>query len=170
MNVISEIAIHGSGADARRRSELVRSCRTLDDLNLELNKIGYNISRSATYLRLMPRRANSKQGMKHVKTVPVKLIRAQTSEHKAHIDTEFATASIRFLESLASFLGPEEVFFLSQDDKARVPLGITAVKKQAPILMRVDYRVQLPDHDWVKADGHKFIPSVYAGKKIEIFS
>ena len=29
--------------------------------------------------------------------------------------------------------------------------------------MRLNYRVQLPDHDWVVAGGHKLIPSVYAG-------
>ncbi|GBN50027.1 hypothetical protein AVEN_95582-1 [Araneus ventricosus] len=49
-----------------------------------------------------------------------------------------------------------QVFFLSQDDKARVPLGITTANKQAPILLHIEYRVCLPDHDWV-------IPSVYAG-------
>ncbi|XP_043469775.1 uncharacterized protein LOC122503338 [Leptopilina heterotoma] len=29
--------------------------------------------------------------------------------------------------------------------------------------MHLEYRVQLPDHDWVVAGGHKLIPSVYAG-------
>ncbi|KAJ8940658.1 hypothetical protein NQ314_010633 [Rhamnusium bicolor] len=71
------------------------------------------------------------------------------------------------MESLASFLGPNEVFFLSQDDKARVPIEITAATKQAPLLMHMQYRVSLPDHDWVVAAGHKLIPSVYAGIVIE---
>ncbi len=57
------------------------------------------------------------------------------------------------------------VFFLSQDDKARVPLGLPAVHKQAAVLMHVQYRIQLPDHDWVIAETHKLIPSVYAGIK-----
>lgn len=59
------------------------------------------------------------------------------------------------------FLGPREVFLLSQDDKARVPIGTTAANKQAPIMMHLEYRVQLPDHDWVVAERHKFIPSDY---------
>lgn len=67
------------------------------------------------------------------------------------------------METLAAILGPQAVLFLSQDDKAKVPLGITAVKKQAPILMHLEYRVSLPDHDWVIAARHKLIPSVYAG-------
>lgn len=29
--------------------------------------------------------------------------------------------------------------------------------------MHVEYRIGLPDHDWVKAEKHKLIPSVYAG-------
>ncbi|GBP41412.1 hypothetical protein EVAR_36167_1 [Eumeta japonica] len=49
------------------------------------------------------------------------------------------------------------------DDKARVPLGITVANAQAPILMHLDYRVKLPDHDFVVAEKHKLIPSVYAG-------
>lgn len=64
---------------------------------------------------------------------------------------------------MASILGPDLVFFLSMDDKARVPLGITAANVQAPILMHLDYRVQLPYHDFVVAEKHKLIPSVYAG-------
>ena len=63
-------------------------------------------------------------------------------------------------------LGPLEVFFLSVDDKARVPMGITAANKQAPMLVHMEFnsdRVSLPDHDWVIAEKHKLVPSVYAG-------
>ena len=161
LQTIIDIAIFGSGADERRRTELIRTCKTLDDLHQELRKTGIDISRSATYLRLVPRRNNTTEGFKHVKTVPVKLMRAQNSRHRSHVDTEFFTAIIRDLESLASFLGPQEVFFISQDDKARIPLGITAATKQSAILMHMDYRVTLPDHDFVKAERHKLIPSVY---------
>jgi len=63
--------------------------------------------------------------------VPVKLARAQTDTHKTHIDGKFARATLRNMEEVASILGPQEVCFLSQDDKARVPLGITAANKQA---------------------------------------
>lgn len=49
------------------------------------------------------------------------------------------------------------------DNKARVPLGITAANTQATTLMHLDYHVKLPDHDFVVAEKHKLIPSVYAG-------
>ncbi|KAL9693760.1 hypothetical protein quinque_013045 [Culex quinquefasciatus] len=71
------------------------------------------------------------------------------------------------LDEVASFFGPTEVAKLSIDDKARVPLGIAAATAQAPLLMHMEYRVRLPDHDWVVADRHKLIPSVYAGVAIK---
>lgn len=33
--------------------------------------------------------------------------------------------------------------------------------------MHMQYRITLPDHDWVKAERHKLIPSVYAGIEIK---
>ena len=50
--------------------------------------------------------------------------------------------------------------FHSEDDKAKVSIGITAASKQAPLLMHIEYKVILPDHDYVVASQHKLIPSV----------
>lgn len=87
LKIIVDLATHGSAADDRRRSEVIRDCRTLDELHEKLKLHGLELSRSALYLRLIPRRANSNEGKKHMQTVPVKLIKAQTSEHKLHVDT-----------------------------------------------------------------------------------
>lgn len=132
-----------------------------------MNKIGFPISRSALYTRLLPRRSDTSEGKRHVKTVPVRLIRAQNESHSKHVDGLFCTSTIKYVEEICSLLGPDEVCFISQDDKARVPLGITAANKQGPLLMHVEYRVSLPDHDWVVAAKHKLIPSVYAGITIK---
>lgn len=158
-----DIAIHGSAAHDKRREEMYRSVRTLTDLSKELNESGFKISRSGTYLRLLPRRSNTQEGKRHVQTVPVRLVAAQNDFHQQHTDSTFATVTINYLEELASLLGPNNVAFISQDDKARVPIGKTAANKQSPLLMHVEYRVRLPDHDWVVASKHKLIPSVYAG-------
>lgn len=163
LETIINIAMHGSAADERRRSEALRSCLTLDDLHNNLISLGFQISRTGTYLHLMPRSYKTTEGKRHFRTVPVKLSKPQSDLHKSHIDGEFCTSTIRNLEPLASLLGPDQVFTLSQNDKARVPLGLPAVKKQCPILMHMEYRVLLPDHDWVVAERHKLIPSVYAG-------
>ncbi|CAF1529023.1 unnamed protein product, partial [Didymodactylos carnosus] len=122
---------------------------------------------------LLPRRPNSIDGKRQVQTVRVRLVRAQNSEH--HLDQYFTTTTIGHLKALSGFLGPNSVFYLSQDDKARIPLGLPAAKKQSPLLMRLDYKVTLPDHDWVVAKGHKLIPSVYGAclisdKKVVTYS
>ena len=162
LKAIVDIALHGSASDSKRRSEIYRSVKTLDELTEALNADGFHISRSAVYLRLLPRRSSSLEGKRHVKTVPVKLAKPYNDMHKNHVDGAFCTATIRHLEELASMLGPSEVCFLSQDDKARVPIGLTAANKQSPLVMHVEYRVKLPDHDWVVAARHHLIPSVYS--------
>ena len=166
LKTIVDIAIIGSGADERRNSEKICTVRTLDDLTEELKHLGFELSRSGVYLHLLPRKSNSVEGKRHVNTVPVKLVKSQNDQHAKHPDTNFAKASIRAIEEIASILGDSEVSFLSVDAKARVPIGITAASKQAPLMMHLEYKVKLPDHDFVKAPNHKLIPDVYAGIKI----
>ena len=62
-------------------------------------------------------------------TAPVKLYKAQNSHHVSHPSKKFAHAIIRNLEELAAILGPAEITFHSQDDKAKVPIGLTAANK-----------------------------------------
>ena len=73
--IVDLIETDSSAAHGRRRTEELRSLVTLDDLMRELNLMGFKISRSATYLRLMPKRGNTKEAKRHVRTVPVKLLR-----------------------------------------------------------------------------------------------
>jgi hypothetical protein len=102
-----------------------------------------------------------------VNTCPVKLIKPGNDLHKNHRDTKFARANISYLEEIASLLGPDEVTFHSQDDKARIAIGITAANKQSPLIMHMEYKVTLPDHDFVVAKAHKLIPSVIAECEIK---
>lgn len=159
LQTIKTLAIFGGAADNRRRSEALRSCRSLDDLRSELDEAGFGISRSATYLRLLPRRSNSIEGKHHVSTVPVRLKRPEFNLHSNHPDGFFCKASISALEELASCLSPS-CCFLSQDDKCRVPIGMTACNKKSPLLMHVEYQFRLSGHDWCIAEKHKLIPSV----------
>src|SRR6218665_1502475 len=112
----------------------------------------------ALYLRLMPRRIDSTEGKKHVQTVPVKLRRPENSERKQHENANFAFATKDYLKCIASIFGSQAVFAVSIDDKAKVPIGVVAANKQAPLLMCLEYEVRLPDHDFVLAAGHKLTP------------
>ena len=97
-------------------------------------------------------------------TAPFQLYKSQNSKHASHSSTKFTRASIRSLEELAAILGPAEVTFHSQDDKAKVPIKLT--NKQAPMLMHMEYQVTLPDHDFVVAPKHKLGPSVIGDMKL----
>ena len=98
---ILKIATIGAPADPRRRSEVLASCATLDDLKKRLAERGVSVSRTALYYRLIPKRANSIDGKRHVETVPVKLARAQNCERAAHEDSKFAYCTLNYLTSVA---------------------------------------------------------------------
>ncbi|XP_065679008.1 uncharacterized protein LOC124814973 [Hydra vulgaris] len=94
LSTIIKIVQNLSAADERRRTECLRSVSTLDDLQEELTKIGFTLSRSGLYLRLLPRRGNTSEGKKHVSTVPVKLLRPENSMRKKNDDRMFAKSFI----------------------------------------------------------------------------
>lgn len=50
-DVIINLVATSGAADARRRSELVETCRTLDELITALRQKGFQLSRSGLYLR-----------------------------------------------------------------------------------------------------------------------
>ena len=98
LNTIVELAMFGASAEERRRCEIMRTCRTLSDLYTRLQELGFNISRSGIYIRLLPKRYNTLEGKRHVTTVPVKLSRPEADHHKAHPDQHFCTSTVRTLE------------------------------------------------------------------------
>ncbi|CAF4200463.1 unnamed protein product, partial [Adineta steineri] len=134
LQTIIDITSPSAGTDDRRQAELLRSITTLDKLSEQLQKRGLSISRSATYLRLIPRRSDTNEGKRHVSTAPAKLIRAPNAGRNPHPYSHFAAATIQYLEDLAMLFGTKSVFVISQDDKARVPLGLPAAKKPSTII------------------------------------
>ena len=139
---------------------MFRSIKTLDDLHSELEKMGYKISRSGAYIRLLPRDATTVEGRRHHKCVPVRLVRPENNLRKKHPDRMFAKEGFKMGDDIAAFIGPDAALYLSQDDKSSVPLGVTAAKKQSSILMSMRYRVRLPDHDFKVGSKHLLTPSV----------
>ena len=59
-------------------------------------------------------------------------------------------------------MGSNFCLYISPDDNATCPMGIPAATKQDKVLMHLDYKVKLPDHQYVVASKHKLKPSVYA--------
>lgn len=159
---ILKIATIGAACGDKRREDIFRTVKTLDDLHKAICALGYRISRSALYLRLLPRQASTNQGKKHVNTVNVKLVRPQNNLRKGHPDRIFAAESFKAVDEIASFLGPGAAVYISQDDKSSVPLGVIAAKKQSAILMNMRVRLRLPDHDFKVGSRHLLTPSVIA--------
>ena len=115
LETIASVAMHGGSASDKRRSETLRPCKTLADMGEVLREMGYKISNSGLYLRLVPHRSSSVEGRRHVTTVPVKLCRAQADLHRDHVDQRFCKATINGLEQIASILGPEQVKFCNKN-------------------------------------------------------
>ena len=91
---ILSIVIPESCADDRRRCEVYNSCRTLDSLKQTLETRGYNVSRTSLYYRLIPANIHHRDGKRHHSTVPVKLIKPEYIQRKAHEDRPFAKATV----------------------------------------------------------------------------
>jgi hypothetical protein len=125
----------------RRRTDILRTITTLNDLCKELEKLGFIISRSATYLRLQAKRKNSNEGKKHVKCLPIRLLRPENNLRKENIDRMFAKSLVDDVHDIYSLFGPDCITFLSNDDKARIALGLPAAKLQTPILMHLEFKV-----------------------------
>ena len=125
-----------------------RQVKTLDDLHKTLHSLGYMVSRSGLYLRMLPRVQTSIEGKKHLHSVPVKLVRPQNDLRKKHPDRMFACETSRGVDSIAKFFGSEVCLYISQDDKSSVPIGRTAAKVQTPMLMsmRRGEKVRLSQH------------------------
>ena len=109
----------------------------------ELHRLGFNLCQSTVYLRIWPNRTNTNEGKKHVKCLPIKLLKPENNLRKENIDRMYAKSLVDDIHSIDYLFGPDCVQFLSIDDKARVPLGIVAAKLQSPILMHLEYKVRL---------------------------
>ena len=74
-----------------------------------------------------------------MRTVPVKLRKAKNTLRNRHADAHF-TFAIKWQMCDISLSG-SDLFVLSVDDKAKVPIGVTAVTKQAPLTMHFSYEI-----------------------------
>ena len=66
----------------------------------------------------------------------------------------FAKSFIDDMFDVTKLFGLDAVLFMSNDDKTRIPVEANL---QASILMEVEYKVKLIDHDNVVGPQHKLI-------------
>lgn len=154
VNSILDLVLTSTAADPKRRSEMLSTTRTLDDLHSHLIRMDYKLSRSSTHYRLLPPRANTREGKRHVNIAPVKLLRPERNLRKKNKDRIFAKSYCDDLKFLDQQFGHHAVNYVSMDDKAKVPIGLAAANCQAAILMHVDYKVIM----FIKL---RFLPSCF---------
>ena len=77
------------------------------------------------------------EGKQYVRTVPVKLRKAQNYLRNRHKDADFTFATKQFFQDIVALFETISVFTISVDDKANVPIGVTVATKQVPLVMHV---------------------------------
>ena len=108
IKTIAQLALVGSSADPHRRTEVINTPKTLNDLTEKLQTIGFALKRSSVYLRLMPRRKDTTEGKRHKKVANIKLCKAQSLERKKNPDRWFAAATMKHVEELAVLMGKKQ--------------------------------------------------------------
>ena len=116
IKTITDMALIGSSVYSRRRTEVINCCKSLDDLTDKLKGLGYNLSRSSVYLRLLPRRKDSFEGKRDKKVVNVKLCIAMPMQRAKNPDRWFASATMHHVEDFAVLMGRGNVAILGKDD------------------------------------------------------
>ena len=81
------------------------------------------------------------EGKQHVRTVPVKLHKAQNNLRNQHKDADFMFTTKQFLQDIVALFESKSVFVISVDDKAKVLTNVTAATKQAQLVMHVSYEI-----------------------------
>ena len=74
-----------------------------------------------------------------MRTVPVKLRKAKNTLCNRYAEVNFTYAIKRQMRDIVFLSGSNNLFVLSVDNKAKVPTDVTAVTKQASIIMYISY-------------------------------
>ncbi|CAG8848720.1 45859_t:CDS:2, partial [Gigaspora margarita] len=159
IKVLEEEQVYGS-ADARRRKEAVK-VRIINYLreNLEKN-YGIYMSRMTLNNYLLSRQLNSIAAKAHHHPAWIAIAGVSHNETKDYSDRHYCLASVKGARQFARTF-PNFSVIISQDDKAKIGLGILAVGRTFRTLQSVSELVQLPDHDFACRNSQKLILSVY---------
>ncbi|CAB4473969.1 unnamed protein product [Rhizophagus irregularis] len=153
-------SIEFGAADHKRHKEVIK-VQTIKHLREKMEEnYGIYMANSTTQNYLQPRHSNTKEAKRHHHPAQIRLAAVGRNEMSDHVDEHYCLASIKGIKSFASAFS-QNVVLISQDDKAKVPLGIAAVGKTFKAIQMVNEPVSVPDHDFPKGSKHKLIPSVY---------
>lgn len=110
--------------------------------------------------RLIPRCVNTSERKIHFSKVPVELLRPEVSLRKKNLDRMYPKSFTNDMLLVRKLFDPQAVLFISHDDKDKVTLVLAAATLQSPILVNLEYKLRLPDHNFVVGARHNLISSV----------
>ncbi|GBC24607.2 hypothetical protein GLOIN_2v1766467 [Rhizophagus irregularis DAOM 181602=DAOM 197198] len=156
--------IHDSvefGAAYARRRKVVIKVRTIKHLRETLEE-KYNTYLShqclSTYLQF--HHQNTFAACHHHHPAKVGLASIARTDMKSHVDEYYCLASVKAVKIFAEVFADESII-ISQDDKAKIGLGIPAVGRTFKTIQSVNEPVTVEDHDFPTGSKMKLIPSVY---------
>ena len=82
------------------------------------------------------------------------------TEMRDYPDGHYCLASVKYARQFATAFADKSVI-ISQDDKAKIGLGVPAVGQTFHTLQSVHEPVRVADHDFPAGSGQKLVPSVY---------
>ena len=117
MNETKTLNRTGSYADRNRRTDIINTCESPDDLTEKLQTFGYIFNRSSAYLKLLPRTKPrtkySSEGQHQKKVANLKLCRAQPMQRAQNNSRWFVNTTMKCVEGFAVLKGTDNVTILS---------------------------------------------------------
>jgi len=108
----------------------------------------------------LPRNNRNLSARAHHHPALVGIAGVSRDEKKDHIDGHYCLASVKNARNFVSVFADQSVI-LSQDDKAKVSVGVPAVGRHFETMQTVLEPVSVPDHDFPIGSSQKLVPSVY---------
>ncbi|EXX58145.1 hypothetical protein GLOIN_2v1783204 [Rhizophagus irregularis DAOM 181602=DAOM 197198] len=109
---------------------------------------------------LLPRQSNSIAARAHHHPAWVTVAGVSRTEIRDHPDGHYCLASVKSARQFATVFADKAVI-ISQDDKAKIGLGVPAVGQTFRTLQSVHEPVGVADYDFPLGSGQKLVPSVY---------
>ncbi|CAB4473773.1 unnamed protein product [Rhizophagus irregularis] len=140
-------SVEFESADEKRRKEVVK-VRIIENLRKNLEE-KYNVYMARTTLNnyLLPRQSNSIAARAHHHPAWVAVAGVSRTETRDHPDGHYCLASVKSAKQFAGVFADMSII-ISQDDKAKIGLGIPAVGRTFHTLQSIQEPVYVADHDF----------------------
>jgi hypothetical protein len=153
-------SVEFGSADEKWQKEVVK-VRIIKNLRKNLEE-KYNVYMARTTLNnyLLPHQSNSIAARAHHHPAWVAVAGVSHAETRDHPNGHYCLASVKCAKQFATIFADMSVV-ISQDDKAKIGLGVPAVGRTFHTLQSVHEPVCVADHDFPVGSGQKLVPSVY---------